>query len=265
MIQTQLIKADQPYQIITAGGRVGIQVGTLIVTEDKTTPDGGYQIVTHSHPVVNYSLKSDGEDDNQIYRHNKQILSGKGKFTMSAWELKPEGAVWDKVEISNIKVLGFAGITRDITLYQAWDAFASSAVSYDKYDVDGIFLDGDDMSSFWRFLWDLADVGLSWKREEARECTWKISIDPFSDKLPVIEVNEPSVGFSTTLYKNDGETLNVSDLLFLIGDIKRLFYPEQAVMKFEYVHSDKSKDAHLEAEAERLVEALNRRAQLLKL
>ena len=57
MIQTQLLRLDPPYQIISAGGRVGIQVATLIVTEDKTTEDGGYAVDTHSHPVVNYGLK----------------------------------------------------------------------------------------------------------------------------------------------------------------------------------------------------------------
>lgn len=39
MIQTQLLRLEPPYQIIAAGGNVGIQVATLIVTEDKTTPE----------------------------------------------------------------------------------------------------------------------------------------------------------------------------------------------------------------------------------
>ncbi len=265
MIQTQLLKADQPYQIITAGGRVGIQVGTLIVTEDKTTPEGGYQIVTHSHPVVNYSLKSNREEDNRIYVHNDQTKPREHISTMSNWELKPEGAVWDKVEISNVEVLGFAGITRDITLYQAWGAFASSAISYDKYDVDGIFLDGDAMSLFSRYLWDIADAGILWHREAGMEFTWKISLDPFFDDFPVIEVDEPSFGFSTFLYKSDKKILNASDLFFFVQSIKNLFYHPLAVVKFEYVRSKKSNDAQLEAEVERLVEALKILALQLKL
>ena len=35
MIQTQLLKLDPPYQIISANGYVGIQVATLIVAEEK--------------------------------------------------------------------------------------------------------------------------------------------------------------------------------------------------------------------------------------
>ena len=44
MIQTQLLKADKPYQIICAAGMVGVQVATLIVTEDKMAADGSYQM-----------------------------------------------------------------------------------------------------------------------------------------------------------------------------------------------------------------------------
>lgn len=264
MIQTQLLKADRPYQIITAGGRVGIQVGTLIVTEDRTTPEGGYQIVTHSHPVVNYSQKSNRTEDNRIYVHNEQTKPGEHLTTMSAWELKPEGAVWDKVEISNVEVLGFAGITRDITLYQAWGAFAGSAIPYDKYDVDGVFLDGDALLLFSRYLWDLPDVDVFCKRETGMEFTWKISLDPYVNEFPVIEVDEPSIGFSTFLYKSDGKTLRVSDLFFFAQSIKNHFYHPSAVVKFEYARSGNSKDAHLEAEVERLVEILNRRATMIK-
>ena len=47
MIQTQLLKAAQPYQIISAGGQVGVQVATLIVTEDKNL-----QQRTHQRSIV---------------------------------------------------------------------------------------------------------------------------------------------------------------------------------------------------------------------
>lgn len=103
MIQTQLLKADKPYQIISAAGMVGIQVATLIVTEDKTTEDGGYLIDTHSHPVVNYGNKEglteelkyfDGYPD-QRYNYTNRM--------------QPEGAVWNKVEVRDVHVLGLAG------------------------------------------------------------------------------------------------------------------------------------------------------------
>ena len=74
MIQTQLLRLDPPYQIISAGGRVGIQVATLIVTEDKTTEDGDYAVDTHSHPVVSYGLKQ-GLDEALKYSSNPDDYS----------------------------------------------------------------------------------------------------------------------------------------------------------------------------------------------
>lgn len=102
MIQTQLLRLDPPYQIIFAAGQVGIQLATLIVTEEKTTADGQYAIDTHSHPVVNYGLKQGLERelkyDNMLSPEQSQ-----------SFRLQPEGAVWNKVEISDIRVLGLAG------------------------------------------------------------------------------------------------------------------------------------------------------------
>ena len=103
MIQTQLLRLDPPYQIISAGGQVGIQLATLIVTEEKTTETGEYVIDTHSHPVVSYGLKEglleafkygSNFPEEADYRNNR---------------LQPEGAVWNKVEVSDIHVLGLAG------------------------------------------------------------------------------------------------------------------------------------------------------------
>ncbi len=103
MIQTQLLKADQPYQIISAAGQVGVQVATLIVTEDKLLEDGSYQIDTHSHPVVNYAVKEGLIEDLKYYNGDPD----------EEWKyfqrLQPEGAVWNKVEIRDIKVLGLVG------------------------------------------------------------------------------------------------------------------------------------------------------------
>ncbi len=57
MIQTQLLPLRPPYQIIAACGYVGLQVATLIVTEETRDETGSYGITTHSHPVVNYACK----------------------------------------------------------------------------------------------------------------------------------------------------------------------------------------------------------------
>ncbi len=102
MIQTQLLKADRPYQIISAGGQVGVQVATLIVTEDKMT-DEGYQIDTHSHPVVNYAVKDNLTEDLKYWDGNP---TEEWKYTQC---LQPEGAVWNKVEVRDVRVLGLVG------------------------------------------------------------------------------------------------------------------------------------------------------------
>lgn len=103
MIQTQLLKCDKPYQIISAAGMVGIQVATLIVTEDKVDKDGNYMIDTHSHPVVNYACKDGLVEELKYYDGNPEY---EYKYTQ---RLQPEGAVWNKVEVRDIRVLGLVG------------------------------------------------------------------------------------------------------------------------------------------------------------
>lgn len=106
MIQTQLLRLDPPYQIIAAAGKVGIQLATLIVTEEKTTEDGQYVIDTHSHPVVSYGLKQ-GLETELKYAH---MIPAENSNLV---RLQPEGAVWNKVEISDVRVLGLAGIENE--------------------------------------------------------------------------------------------------------------------------------------------------------
>ena len=103
MIQTQLLKCEKPYQIISAAGMVGIQVATLIVTEDKVDEDGNYLIDTHSHPVVNYADKEGLTEDLNYYDGNP---NNEYKYPR---RIQPEGAVWNKVEVRDVRVLGLAG------------------------------------------------------------------------------------------------------------------------------------------------------------
>lgn len=102
MIQTQLLKADRPYQIISAAGQVGVQVATLIVTEDKMTAEG-YQIDTHSHPVVNYAVKDNLTEELKYWNGDP---TEEWNYTQ---RLQPEGAVWNKVEVRDVRVLGLVG------------------------------------------------------------------------------------------------------------------------------------------------------------
>ena len=92
MIQTHLLKLEPPYQIIACKGEIGVQIATLIVTEETRGENGEYGITTHSHPVVSYVEKptiskriSDSGDDNDGEIDALVVHNG-------------EGVVWDKVE-----------------------------------------------------------------------------------------------------------------------------------------------------------------------
>ena len=92
MIQTSYAPLDKPYQIIEYNGRLGIQIGTLIVTKEKQCgKDGGYAIETHSHPVVSYVNK-----DMPLELKNHLSLSKPRPF---------EGVVWDDVELYELNVI----------------------------------------------------------------------------------------------------------------------------------------------------------------
>lgn len=150
MIQTELLKLDPPYQIIYACGQFGIQVATLIVTEETPREDGSYRITAHSHPVVNYGRKNIGLDENPTDESGHCPL-----------KLRPEGAVWTDVEIKDIRVLGLLGVKQTISdeyyvsLFQTtpWDIFISSKEEADRFYSRQI-----------RLSWKMSDVGLSVKK-----------------------------------------------------------------------------------------------------
>lgn len=118
MIQTQLLRLDPPYQIISAGGRVGIQVATLIVVEDpspvaierRTGRALGYgPMKCNSYPVVNYGLKQ-GLDEQMKYQNNPLDYEA---YWAIRRRMQPEGAVWSGVDVKDVKVLGLAGANND--------------------------------------------------------------------------------------------------------------------------------------------------------
>jgi hypothetical protein len=92
MIQTSYVPLEHPYQIIEYNGKLGIQIGTLIVTKDVSSEkNGDYAIETHSHPVVTYVNK---ETPLELKKH------------MSLSKPRPfEGVVWDDVELYELNVV----------------------------------------------------------------------------------------------------------------------------------------------------------------
>ena len=154
MIQTQLLKADRPYQIISAGGQVGVQVATLIVTEDKMTADG-YQIDTHSHPVVNYAVKDFLTEDLKYWNGDPD---DEWKYTQ---RLQPEGAVWNKVEVRDVRVLGLVGAKNPLVDLEKFVSLVPSIPTEDPSVTSGTPLWGPKTDSRIRNLkWALERVGI---------------------------------------------------------------------------------------------------------
>lgn len=96
IVNSHYVPLQEPYPIIYSKGEVAMQIGTLIVVEgrDPSSPhpfgnrEAPYAIRTHSHPVVSYGNKKEGE--------------------MSAFP-EPndwsEGIVWDRAELRSVTVL----------------------------------------------------------------------------------------------------------------------------------------------------------------
>lgn len=113
MIQTHLLKLEPPYQIIACRGEVGIQIATLIVTEETRGEDGKYGITTHSHPVVTYMDKAVASKRLAEPEENRIIY---GDYIPPITE-NSEGVIWDKVECSETTLIGMTDMpNRTMTL-----------------------------------------------------------------------------------------------------------------------------------------------------
>lgn len=88
-VSTTYVPLQPPYQIIKYGKEVGMQIGTLIATEqvegDENTP---FKIATHSYPVVAYANKTTASKAKQLF--DKDLT---------------EGVVWNRVELQNVSTI----------------------------------------------------------------------------------------------------------------------------------------------------------------
>lgn len=91
MIQTSYVPLEHPYRIIEYHGTMGIQIGTLIVTVDKSDRKKGYAIETHSHPVVSYVNL-----DHIPKEHTSPVYFFYDEM---------EGVAWDNVEVKQVRTV----------------------------------------------------------------------------------------------------------------------------------------------------------------
>ena len=90
IVSTTYVPLQPPYQIIKYSDDIAMQIGTLIVTIQKEgNVNGlGYEIETHSHPVVTYENKFKTKPNQQLTSY--QFL---------------EGAVWNFVEVKDVTTI----------------------------------------------------------------------------------------------------------------------------------------------------------------
>lgn len=90
IVSTTYVPLQPPFQIIKYTGDIAMQIGTLIVTIQKEgNMNGlGYEIETHSHPVVAYENKYKAEPNHQLSSY---------RFL--------EGAVWNYVEVKDVTTI----------------------------------------------------------------------------------------------------------------------------------------------------------------
>lgn len=260
MFQTQLLKSEPPFQIITAAGQVGIQVATLIVSEEKATDDGKFVIETHSHPVVNYGLKEG------LAEMKKYGASSPEEDDIISTRLQPEGAVWSSVDIKDVKIIGLAGsenyISTDRFLWlvkmSKFDVGSQSVNLWDDESVDNIF---------W-FNYSLSKVGVKVKSYEEKNLSWEkykyviyLKLDWTPHYPPLVHVTFiKDEGFYCLLAKSNEEEVNIDSCLHLI---KRAIYGLNGIILpylnviFKHIEVPAYKGNPLEDKVERLTHYLN--------
>lgn len=158
MIQTQLLKLDPPYQIISANGHVGIQVATMIEAReiDMSRNRFGHianYIEYHSYPVVNYGLKQGLEEE---LKYNNDPTDDFAEYKINS-RMQPEGAVWSGVEVKDVHVLGLAGAkNRAVTL----DRFLSLVPTIPGFDPNLCVWDTKSTSCLYELYFGLGKVGI---------------------------------------------------------------------------------------------------------
>lgn len=147
IVSTAYAPLQPPYQVIKYGKDVAMQIGTLIVTVQKGKK--GYQIETHSHPVVAYEDKNGkGLCEQQLTYH--EFL---------------EGAVWNNVEVKHVTTVCLTGATL------TWKDFLTVL---DHECLLGMNRGIPDVDLYW----SLRKLGVKVLPPEVRECEVRLFMMP---------------------------------------------------------------------------------------
>lgn len=121
-METQILKLDRPYEIITCNGHTGMHIATMIVYETKVNKNGEYELETHSHPIVKY-------------------------FNT------PGGSVWNKAEVRDCDIL----CTED-NMQVSLKRFRKILSRYPESDENFYEGKGHSINPIWKK--DLEDIGI---------------------------------------------------------------------------------------------------------
>ena len=236
MIQTQLLRLDPPYQIISAKGRVGIQVATLIVVNETDMAHNRHGFVKnwvefHSYPVVSYGLKQ-GLDEQMKYYNNP--LDEQAEWAIRR-RLQPEGAVWSGVEVKDVRVLGLAGAQNKPV--ELW-LFIHLIPTVTGYDPALHVWDANSTSLIYELYQGLGNVGLRTPRLS--------TMDSSRTKYPIKLILENAPASDEFFVK----------VLIKDNPNEGVFYLPDESVYFRYVVDPRSSDS-IEQCATTIAEALN--------
>ena len=244
-------------------------MATLIVTEDKGDENGNYLIDTHSHPVVNYADK-EGLMEELKYRDGDP--NNEYKYTR---RMQPEGAVWNKVEVRDVRVLGLAGTKNiPVDLEKFIDLIPSLGSDpaehlWDKKTISKIYSLHYELEST-GFTFNKSNIGI-WSDEFFNK---EIHLQPESDNdfKPVVRVwyrsgatYDDNCEYNPTnpIYFNysltEDANRDAKDLWRILKVLERIFKLNNAA-KFVYAEPDPAAEMALEwvGHVKRLIEELNK-------
>lgn len=171
MIQTHYVRLEPPYEVIFCNGEVGIQIGSLIAVEEKRGKNDEYGVVTHTHPIVSYGSK----------RTLSFFTGGESNIWTSPGEFV-QGAVWDKVEVNDVLVLGV--LDEDKTWHLSEKGFAELVFRM----LEAKIQQGQPSKNAIHYLErNLRLIGVAPRFGEHTEMNLKVEIDDYDD-VPFVTI-----------------------------------------------------------------------------
>ena len=222
MIQTHYVRHEPPYEVIFCNGEVGIQIGSLIAVEEKRGENDEYGVVTHTHPIVNYGSK---KRLRKWTKSEANVWTNPGDFV--------QGAVWDKVEVNDVLVLGVLDEENPWCLGET--AFADlvyrmlEAKIQQKQPI---------MNTIYFLERNLRLIGVAPRFGEHTEMNLKVEIDDYDD-VPFVTIisDDEYIQMAVPLTEVDDMMNQTSELLQSYFEICRVD-PKQIHWTFEIEFGD---------------------------